>query len=306
MEHIFIINPSAGQGKAGKLIPQIRAAMEGMADPYTIYTTKAAGDAERFVRETCETGKEVRFYICGGDGSLHEAVNGAKGFPQTEIGLFPVGTGNDFIRNFGKKQDFMDVLSQVEGKSVSCDVIDINGRYVVNMANIGFDCEVAAQVGKWKKKPLISGPAAYLISLAAEFAKPMGKRMSFRWADGTTMAGRFLLCTLANGCFCGGGFCSSPKANLHDGLMDVGIVRMVPRRKFVGILPKYKTGTYLETKLAAEKVLYEKYRKLELAVAEPANISIDGEISRFTYLKAEMVQDAFRFIIPKGLDNSGK
>lgn len=306
MEHIFIINPSAGQGKAGKLIPQIRAVMEGMADPYTIYTTKAAGDAERFVRETCETGKEVRFYICGGDGSLHEAVNGAKGFPQTEIGLFPVGTGNDFIRNFGKKQDFMDVLSQVEGKSVSCDVIDINGRYVVNMANIGFDCEVAAQVGKWKKKPLISGPAAYLISLAVEFAKPMGKRMSFRWADGTTMTGRFLLCTLANGCFCGGGFCSSPKANLHDGLMDVGIVRMVPRRKFVGILPKYKTGTYLETKLAAEKVLYEKYRKLELAVAEPANISIDGEISRFTYLKAEMVQDAFRFIIPKGLDNSGK
>ena len=306
MEHIFIINPSAGQGKAGKLIPQIRAVMEGMADPYTIYTTKAAGDAERFVRETCETGKEVRFYICGGDGSLHEAVNGAKGFPQTEIGLFPVGTGNDFIRNFGKKQDFMDVLSQVEGKSVSCDVIEINGRYVVNMANIGFDCEVAAQVGKWKKKPLIGGPAAYLISLAAEFAKPMGKRMSFRWADGTTMAGRFLLCTLANGCFCGGGFCSSPKANLHDGLMDVGIVRMVPRRKFIGILPKYKTGTYLETKLAAEKVLYEKYRKLELAVAEPANISIDGEISRFTYLKAEMVQDAFRFIIPKGLDNSGK
>ena len=306
MEHIFIINPSAGQGKAGKLIPQIRAVMEGMADPYTIYTTKAAGDAERFVRETCETGKEVRFYICGGDGSLHEAVNGAKGFPKTQIGLFPVGTGNDFIRNFGKKQDFMDVLSQVEGESVSCDVIEINGRYVVNMANIGFDCEVAAQVGKWKKKPLISGPAAYLISLAAEFAKPMGKRMSFRWADGTTMAGRFLLCTLANGCFCGGGFCSSPKANLHDGLMDVGIVRMVPRRKFIGILPKYKTGTYLETKLAAEKVLYEKYRKLELAVAEPANISIDGEISRFTYLKAEMVQDAFRFIIPKGLDNSGK
>ena len=306
MEHIFIINPSAGQGKAGKLIPQIRAVMEGMADPYTIYTTKAAGDAERFVRETCETGKEVRFYICGGDGSLHEAVNGAKGFPKTQIGLFPVGTGNDFIRNFGKKQDFMDVLSQVEGESVSCDVIEINGRYVVNMANIGFDCEVAAQVGKWKKKPLISGSAAYLISLAAEFAKPMGKRMSFRWADGTTMAGRFLLCTLANGCFCGGGFCSSPKANLHDGLMDVGIVRMVPRRKFIGILPKYKTGTYLETKLAAEKVLYEKYRKLELAVAEPANISIDGEISRFTYLKAEMVQDAFRFIIPKGLDNSVK
>ena len=306
MEHIFNINPSAGQGKAVKLIPKIRKALEGTTYAYSIYTTKAAGDAERFVRETCEAGKEVRFYICGGDGSLHEAVNGAKGFPQAEFGLMPVGTGNDFMRNFGKKQDFMDILSQVEGDSVPCDVIDINGRYVVNMANIGFDCEVAAQVGKWKQKPFIRGPVAYLIGVAAEFAKPMGRRMSFRWTDGTTMAGRFLLCTLANGCFCGGGFCSSPKAALNDGLMDVGIVKMIPRKKFIGILPKYKTGTYLDTKLAAERVLYEKYRKLELAVAEPANISIDGEISQFTYLKAEMVPSAFRFIIPKGLEDGAE
>ena len=303
MEHIFIINPFAGQGKAVKLIPQIRKAMEGTTDVYSIYMTKAAGDAECFVRRICERGQKVRFYVCGGDGSFHEAVNGAKGFPKAEIGLLPVGTGNDFIRNFGKKKDFMDILSQVKGDSVVCDAININGRYVVNMANIGFDCEVAAQVGRWKQKPFIRGPVAYLIGVAAEFAKPMGKRMSFRWADGTTMTGRFLLCTLANGCFCGGGFCSSPKAALHDGLMDVGIVQMLPRKRFVGILPKYKTGTYLETELAAEKVLYEKYRKLEVAVAEPTNISIDGEISRFTYLKAEMVPRAFRFIIPKGLED---
>lgn len=301
MEHIFIINPSAGQGKAAKLIPQIEAVLEGTEYQYSIYTTTSAGDAERFVRETCETGKEVRFYVCGGDGSFHEAVNGTKGFPNTEIGLLPVGTGNDFVRNFGKKSDFMDILSQVEGKSMPCDVIDLNGRYVVNMANIGFDCEVVVQAGEWKKKPLIRGPVAYVMGIVAEFAKPMGKRMAFRWADGTTMTGKYLLCTLANGSFCGGGFCSSPKAALNDGLMDVGIVQMLPRRKFIGILPKYKTGTYLDTKLAAEKVLYEKVDKLELAVAEPTNISIDGEISQFTYLKAEMVKAAFRFIVPKGL-----
>ena len=302
MEHIFIINPSAGQGKAAKLIPEIRELLEGTAYNYSIYTTKAAGDAERFVRETCEFGKEVRFYVCGGDGSFHEAVNGAKGFPQTEIGILPVGTGNDFVRNFGKKNDFMDILSQVKGESMACDVIEINGRYVVNMANIGFDCEVVVQAGKWKKKPLISGPVAYVMGIVAEFAKPMGKRMSFRWADGTTMTGKYLLCTLANGSFCGGGFCSSPKASLNDGLMDVGIVQMISRRRFIGILPKYKTGTYLDTKLGREKVLYEKCEKLELAVAEPVNISIDGEISQVTYLKAEMVKGAFRFIVPKGLE----
>ena len=306
MEHIFIINPSAGQGKATDLIPAIEAALEGSIYQYSIYITKAAGDAERFIRETCEKGKKVRFYICGGDGSFHEGVNGVKGFPDAEVGLLPVGTGNDFVRNFGKKQDFMDILSQVEGESMVCDVIDINGRYVVNMVNIGFDCEVAARASEWKKKPLISGPVAYIMGIFSEFAKPMGKRMSFRWADGTTMTGRYLLCTMANGSFCGGGFCSSPKAALNDGRMDVGIVEMLPRRKFVGILPKYKTGTYLETKLGKEKVHYEKHEKLELAVAEPTHICIDGEISKFTYLKAEMVPGAFRFIVPKGLEVSRK
>ena len=160
MEHIFIMNPSAGQGKAKKLIPAIESALEEAGYAYHIYTTKAVGDAERFVRESCEEGKTVRFYVCGGDGSFHEAVNGAKGFPQAEIGLIPVGTGNDFIRNFGRKNDFMDILSQVDGESMPCDVIDINGRYVVNMANIGFDCEVVVKAGEWKKKPLISGPVA--------------------------------------------------------------------------------------------------------------------------------------------------
>ena len=302
MEHIFIINPSAGQGKGVKLIPVIEEALEGTAYKYSIYTTKVAGDGERFIRETCESGRKVRFYVCGGDGSFHEAVNGAKGFPDAEIGLIPVGTGNDFVRNFGKKKDFMDILSQVEGEPMTCDVIELNGRYVVNMANIGFDCEVAAKASEWKKKPLISGPVAYIMGILSEFAKPMGKRMAFRWADGTTMNGKFLLCTLANGSFCGGGFCSSPEAVLNDGLMDVGIVKMLPRRRFVGILPKYKTGTYLDTRLGKEKVLYEKYEKLELAVSEPTHICVDGEISQFTYLRAEMVRGAFHFIVPKGLE----
>lgn len=302
MEHIFIINPFAGQGKAAKLIPEIEAALKGTKHKYSIYQTKAAGDGERFVRETCGAGHAVRFYVCGGDGSFHEAVNGAKGFPGAEIGLLPVGTGNDFVRNFGKKADFMDILSQVEGESMACDVIELNGRYVANMANVGFDCEVVVRAAEWKQKPLISGPVAYIAGILSEFAKPMGRWMSFRWADGTKRTGRFLLCTLANGSFCGGGFCSSPRAALDDGLMDVGIVEMLPRRKFVGILPKYKTGTYLETKLGREKVIYQKCEKLELAVSEPMNISIDGEISQFTYLKAEMVPGAFRFIVPKGLE----
>ena len=64
MKHIFIINPSAGQGKAVKLIPKIAEALKDTELTYSIYTTTAGGDAERFVKETCETcgtGEKVRF-----------------------------------------------------------------------------------------------------------------------------------------------------------------------------------------------------------------------------------------------------
>ena len=301
MEHIFIINPKAGQGKAEKLIPKIHAALRDMDLTYSIYTTTCGGDAERFVREICEKGEAVRFYVCGGDGSLHEAVNGARGFAHARIGLLPVGTGNDFVRNFGEQKDFMDIVSQVQGESIVCDAISVNDRYAVNMINVGFDCEVAAKAADWKKKPLIKGPFAYLMGIVSMLSKPIGRWMSFRLADGTKLTGRFLLCTIANGCFCGGGFCSSPMAILEDGLMDVGIVSMMPRRVFVGVLPKYKTGEYLDTKVGEQKVLYKKMDRLELAVPEPIHISIDGEISEFTYIKAEIVPKAFRFIVPAGL-----
>ena len=301
MKYIFIINPSAGQGKAIKLIPKIEEAMKDTDLIYSIYTTTAGGDAERFVKKTCETGENVRFYVCGGDGSLHEAVNGARGFSNAEIGILPVGTGNDFVRNFGRQKDFLDISAQVNGESIDSDVIEINGRYTVNMANIGFDCEVVAKAMEWKKKPLVKGPFAYVMGIMSMLVKPIGKWMSFRWADGTKLTGRFLLCTLANGRFCGGGFCSSPMATVEDGLMDVGIVSMISRRKFIGILPKYKTGEYLDTKLGMQKVIYERMSSLEIAVPEPIHISIDGEISEFTYLRAEIVPKAFRFILPAGL-----
>ncbi len=298
MEHIFVINPFAGRGKAVKLIPEIDNLLMDKKVKYSIYVTKAKGDAERFVRETLAERSDVRFYACGGDGSLHEVVNGAKGYPDAEIGVIPVGSGNDFIRNFGTKEMFMDIKAQIKGKSVPCDVIDINGRYIVNMANIGFDCDAAEKAIAWKKKPFVNGTMAYVCGVAEMFVKPMGKYLTFRFDNGQIMSGKFLLCTLANGCFCGGGFKSSPEATVDDGLIDMGVVKMLSRPSFVSLLPKYKAGTYLATKIAKKKVIYEKRKSVEIKSKEPVNISIDGEINTFTEIKAVNVPAAFKFIVP--------
>ena len=86
VQYHFLINPAAGKGGAPKLIPDITACMTGKGLPFFIHTTTAPGDAEQYVRAVCEKGLPARFYVCGGDGTLNEAVNGAAFCPHAEIG----------------------------------------------------------------------------------------------------------------------------------------------------------------------------------------------------------------------------
>ena len=183
MHHYFIINPAAGQGKAAKLVPAIREYMEGEGLPFTIYQTKGVGDAMAYVRYMAKKGP-ARFYACGGDGTLNEVVNGLKKFPQCQVALIPAGTGNDFLRNFTNMENFQDIAAQVAGEAVAIDVLQVNGRRVVNMTNTGFDSAVVAQVAKLKKIPFVAGPLAYVLAVAVLLARrvlrhPLGTAACF-------------------------------------------------------------------------------------------------------------------------------
>jgi len=139
----FIVNPVAGGGRdKEKLIEEIRAACEKHGDEYEIHLTSGVTDAENFVRRECERNPErkTRFYACGGDGTLNEIVNGAVGFENAEIAAVPAGTGNDFIKSFSDHDAFMNIEAQLCGTTEKFDLIKFNGKYCLNVLNIGFDC----------------------------------------------------------------------------------------------------------------------------------------------------------------------
>ena len=78
MDHVFLLNPTAGTGRMiPQLVPRIRAASKQTGIPYTLYETRFPGDAARLVSRCAQTGRRFRFYACGGDGTLNEAVRGA-------------------------------------------------------------------------------------------------------------------------------------------------------------------------------------------------------------------------------------
>ena len=223
----------------------ILSASEKTGIPVEIYHTKGKNDAERYVREVLtqresleqilspeeKSAHTFRFYACGGDGSLNEVINGVAGQPYVEVACIPLGTGNDFIKNFTEKNDLKswgNIEKQLLGKAKDCDLIRYSGiidgktdtRYCANMFNIGFDSNVVDMTEKIKDLPLMPGPLAYMISVFIVLIKKKGADLEVLFEDGNGYNGKLLLLAIGNGCFCGGGIKGLAKADINDGLLD--------------------------------------------------------------------------------------
>ena len=311
MKHIFVVNPYAGKGnRVDKLLVRIQSVCEARQLDYTIHITSSVGDAERYIRMTCiehsESGTPLRFYACGGDGTVNECINGVYGFSFAEVTVIPIGTGNDFVRNFGGEQAFLDVEALVESNAYPIDLIKYNDRYCANIINIGFDCAVVAQTNKLKTSPLIPSKLAYIFGLVIELVRKSGVRFHCV-ADGEDMGEKKLLLSLfANGCYYGGGFYSAPKADLHDGLLDMCFIRYVTRLRFISLVGSYKKGVHLGIRKPDRFFHYQKCRNVEITFSAPQQICVDGELETCEKLHLTMVRDAVKFVVPKMFEQGAK
>ena len=304
MKHFFVVNPHAGKGnKVAELISSINQVCSERGVDYEVYTTKSVGDAEKFVRGICvkcENSDTVcRFYACGGDGTVNECVNGMIDHSaQHELAVIPIGTGNDFVRNFGGSEIFNDINTQLDAIVTKCDVIKYNNRYCMNVANIGLDCEVVSRTDKIKKNPLVPSKLAYIFGLVGEFIKKSGIEFECTIDGEVREKKRFLLAFFANGGFYGGGFHAAPLAELKDGLMDVCLINYVSRLTFLGLVGSYKKGTHLEAKNRDEVFEYLKCSEINIKFDKVEKVCIDGEIEECEALNIKVIRDKINFAVP--------
>ncbi len=303
LKHIFVINPTAGKGvDARRIRDKITADCKGI--DYEIYHTTARADATRFVRERIKnkpSGEVYRFYACGGDGTLCEVVSGAALESGVEVGCIPLGTGNDFVRNFTAPEHFIDIKSQLEGVAATIDCYKYGeGEYGVNMINIGFDCDVVAKASELKKNSLVPKSLAYIGGVLVLLKENKGCTIRVVREDGSEVTKEFQLVSAANGAYCGGGFRSAPKSSLSDGLIDISLIEKVTRTELLTLIGSYKNGTHLETVLGKRVVEYTHAKKVDFNFPEPTNVCIDGEISKMESLTLEVIPSAINFVIPSG------
>ncbi|MDI9494001.1 MAG: diacylglycerol kinase family lipid kinase [Bacillota bacterium] len=301
MKHIFILNPVAGhQDAESKFLPRILEAVKAEDVDYEIHRTMNIGDGENYVRNRCIAfpDEKLRFYAVGGDGTLNEVANGVFGFPNAEIAFIPAGTGNDFARNFAHPKAFLDIKSQIRGRSKKIDLIQYGDRIIVNMLNIGLDCEVVTKMEAIKEKTFLRGPLAYITGVAVVFAGNEGYNLKVTLEDRRVFDREFTLVAVGNGAFCGGGFKGVPKAKVDDGLLDVSLINKVNRRTFASFISKYYKGTHLDTLVARDIVTYVQCRSLTVEPKGTMKICVDGEVFTSGKLNISVLPASMDFSIP--------
>ena len=233
MTILHILNPKAGKGN----IPRA----EDLSG--TVHITTGIGDAKEFCSRTlANTSGDCTVHVYGGDGTLHEVVEGvmdAGAGSRTVVIPHPTGSGNDFER---ETHDIRQPLR--------CDVIKYNGQYAINEINMGFDTDAVINMQSFKKLPLVSGSLAYILGVAKSliYKRAAHYKITAVMPDGRTEVfdGEYLLCLAANGRWYGGGFLAAPAASFTDGELDLVLVKNVGRIRFIRLVGSYRAGRHID------------------------------------------------------------
>lgn len=302
MKHVFIINPTAGKRNCTTELMEMAKALQARHGlDLDCILTKRPGHATETARSIAAAGGTVRFYACGGDGTVNEVANGIAGMENAAMTCIPVGTGNDFLKNFGDAAPlFSDAENLWDGPQFPLDAIDCNGRLAMTIACSGFDAQVAEDVHRFGKSPLLGGQGSYIASLAVNF---LIRGLSHRWTvalDGREMPGDYALTAVCNGRYYGGGFMPMAEARMDDGVLNTLVVKRVSRPTFLRFVGAYSSGGYYKFPKYAQG-----YTAKEVVIDSPDSdiiTCLDGEIVHSRRAVIHMADGRVNFFGPAGCD----
>ena len=306
MRPVFILNPAAGKGdEIAPLRSKLESECKRLGADYFIYITQAPGDATEFILRECAEGgmfygEKCRFYACGGDGTISEVLDGAARIDGAEVGVIPIGTGNDFCRSCTPAELYFDIEAQINGTAMPIDAVKYNGKYSANMINIGFDFEVVKEAARIKRKPWVPGGLAYIFALVKTLIRKPGAAFTLSVDGGKPEHYSLLLCAVANGPYCGGGFDALPMAELSDGKVNIIKVKNVTRLKFLTVVKYYKDGTLPDRKTADTLCEYVSCRHAVFEFDKTQAVCVDGEIHELDRLEIDVEPGRFLFSAPRG------
>ncbi|MBO5241003.1 MAG: diacylglycerol kinase family lipid kinase [Clostridia bacterium] len=266
----IISNPTAGKTKAKKSLELVENVFSERGASFETHLSESEKDATRIVRELTEAG-ETEIIAHGGDGTLHEVLNGLADPALCNLGLIPSGTGNDFAEKIGLPLEPVKAAELIlNGEAKQTDYLDVGGVRCMNVAGLGMDVDVLERCKRGKMK----GKIKYLLSLVQSLFAFKGIKVQIE-SEGVSEERDVLIAAACNGSQFGGGIRICPVADVTDKKLNAVIVDCIGgKMKIIKAFLQLMKGKILEYPLAKHFLC----EKLKFIPAKPCTVQLDGEL----------------------------
>ena len=288
-EWYFIVNPRAGSGKTMYMWVPAENRLTKLGIPYITAYTDHKRHATALAYDAAECGYR-RIIAVGGDGSVHETLNGImrwcddNGVNPAEftLGVAPIGSGNDWIKSLGVPHSMDEVITLIARNNTGVmDVVGVRSQsgklcYMANIGGAGFDSHVCKRVNLQKESGA-RGKKIYLNALWQTMLTQKSINLRVIADDNSIYEGPVYSFALGNGRYSGSGMRQVPLAIMDDGILDVTIIPKMPLTTMVKQVPRLFNGTLNES----HEVIMARCKKLEIIPLDQQSADIfelDGEI----------------------------
>jgi len=243
----IIVNPTAGNGRSMTTCAAVCQRLTKRGIAFELLQTDHPTHATELARDAAARGAETVIAI-GGDGTVTETAAGLHG-TQTALGIIPSGTGNDFIKTANIPANWEDALELILTRPARpVDTGVVNNGFFINSCGTGFDVITLDFAEKAKK--YVHGLLPYLYGVLRAIIAFKPVQMHIEIGNDIVLDGKYMICSVANGRFFGGGIPIAPLAAVTDGLLDVLIVDAVPRWKLPAYLVPLMRGKLHKCKIS--------------------------------------------------------
>ncbi len=293
MKTFVICNPASG-GKGDR--EAIAETLKGHLGA-VVRMTKRKGDAARLARSAITKGFDY-IIAAGGDGTLNEVINGiAANAGKVQVGLLPLGTGNDFARTLelpSTVNDNIDIL--LSQRTTAIDLVRIKSdrvRYLVNVSAAGFSGLVNEKLTPEVKDTW--GPLAYVRSAAAALPEMHAYRANIVIDGAERLSIDLHNVIIANGRFVAGGLPVAPEADPRDGLFDVILIRKCSKPEMVFLAAQILVGKHL----SSDAIIWRRAAKISIRSRPKMCFSADGEFIGNEPAVFQIMPRALHFVVGK-------
>ena len=283
-----LVNPIAGGRKEQKLCHAVVDALRHAGVKCDVTISRFPGELTELSGQLATQGCET-IIVCGGDGTAHEVINGIAG-SETALAVLPLGAANDFSVNMGFSQDITHICELIKKRRTKrIDLVKVNqDRFFCGTACLGFGAEVAAFARSRKIEPHMM----HLLGGLVKFFSYEPRTIELRF-NGQRFFGDVFLAAFGNVKSYARGTQNTPEASFDDALLDICLVKRMPKRRLISFFQSVHKGT----QVTDDGIEQFQTKAVFVQSVGPADLYADGEFAAQTPVRLEVVPKALNVIL---------